>query len=75
MDEDETRAIHDVQERLRARLPDLDARRVDDAVTTAHASLTGPIRDFVPVLVERTALDNLTNSRGRPPRAREGTKP
>lgn len=64
MDEDETRAIHDVQERLRARFPHLDGGRVDDAVTMAHASLTGPIRHYVPVLVERAALDSLTNNRG-----------
>lgn len=60
MDEDEAKAIHDVQDRLRAKFPHLDPNRVDAAVNGAHASLTGPIRDFVPVLVEHAARDQLT---------------
>ncbi|WP_034802809.1 three-helix bundle dimerization domain-containing protein [Intrasporangium oryzae] len=59
MDEDEAKAIHDVQHRLRAKFPHLDPDRVDAAVSGAHASMTGPIRSFVPVLVEHAARDEL----------------
>ena len=60
MDAHEAKAIQEVQERLQARFPHLDARRIDAAVTEAHASMTGPIRDFVPVLVERAAIEQLS---------------
>lgn len=64
MEEDEARAIRDVQERLRARFPHLEPRHVDAAVTGAYASLTGPVRAFVPVLVERAALEQLAKNPG-----------
>lgn len=60
MDEGEAKAIHDVQDRLRAKFPHLDPDRVEAVVKGAHASMTGPIRDFVPVLVEHAARDQLT---------------
>jgi hypothetical protein len=61
MDDDEAKAIQDVQERLRAKFPHLASDRVDAAVKGAYESMTGPIRDFVPVLVEHAAREQLAN--------------
>ena len=55
----EERAIAEVQSRLEARFPDLDATVVEAAVRLAQAEITGPVRDFVPVLVERAARTRL----------------
>lgn len=52
----EAREIDEVVERLQARFPDIARERVRAAVTDAHHAFDGrPIRDFVPVFVERTA--------------------
>ncbi|WP_457256774.1 three-helix bundle dimerization domain-containing protein [Pedococcus sp. P5_B7] len=56
---DEVAALGEVQERLSDRFPDLDPQVVEAAVRVAHSQLTGPIRDFVPVLVEHIARDRL----------------
>ena len=40
--------------------PELDPTVVEAAVRLSHAQLTGPIRDFVPLLVERAARDRLS---------------
>ncbi|TQM62870.1 three-helix bundle dimerization domain-containing protein [Humibacillus xanthopallidus] len=55
----ERRALVEVEERLRRRFPQLDATVVEAAVRLAHAEMTGPVRDFVPLLVERAARDRL----------------
>ena len=55
----ERRALADVQERLQARFPELDPGVVEAAVRLAHAELNGPVRAFVPVLVERAARERL----------------
>ena len=47
----------EVQERLEERFPDLDPTVVAAAIQTAAAGITGPVRDFVPVLVERAARE------------------
>lgn len=57
---DESQALEDVRARLVQRFPDLDADTVNAAVDAAYAQLTGPIRDYVPVLVERAARDLLS---------------
>jgi hypothetical protein len=57
---DEVQAMRGVQERLMAEFPRLPASQVQAAVTSAHESMTGPIRDFVPVLVERDARARLS---------------
>ena len=57
--EAEARALQDVQERLRQRFPQLAHEVVEAAVRVAHAQLTGPVRDFVPVLVEHEARERL----------------
>jgi hypothetical protein len=59
----EARAMAEVQERLEERFPDLDPAVVAAAVQTAAAGITGPVRDFVPVLVERAARERLTRVR------------
>ena len=56
---DEVAALGEVQERLSERFPDLEPDVVEAAVRVAHSELTGPIRDFVPVLVEHIARDRL----------------
>ena len=55
----EEHAVEAVEERLRARFPDLAPADVRDVVRHAHAELTGPLRDFVPVLVEHAARERL----------------
>jgi hypothetical protein len=60
----EARAMAEVQERLEERFPDLDPTVVAAAVQTAAAGITGPVRDFVPVLVERAARDRLKQVQG-----------
>ncbi len=57
---DEARAIEHVRERLEAEFPSLDTGEVHAAVTSAHKAMTGPVRDFVPVLVERDARERLS---------------
>ena len=56
---DEVAALDEVRERLSERFPDLEPDVVEAAVRVAHSQLTGPIRDFVPVLVEHIARDRL----------------
>jgi hypothetical protein len=47
-------------DRLAERFPTLDRARVEQVVADTRSLLDGnPIRDYVPVLVERTARDQL----------------
>lgn len=55
----EARAIAEVQERLEARFPDADPTVVEAAIRIAQSEITGPVRDFVPLLVERAARERL----------------
>jgi hypothetical protein len=72
--QDEGHALEVVRARLRERFPELDADTIDAAVGAAHDQLTGPIRDYVPVLVERAARDVLLRAQqGR--RGRVGAGP
>ncbi|GGM94085.1 hypothetical protein GCM10009721_20320 [Terrabacter tumescens] len=57
---DELSALTDVRLRLQEHFPQLDADVVEAAVRLAHSELTGPVRDFVPVLVEHAARDRLS---------------
>lgn len=57
--EAEQAALTEVRRRLAERHPDQDESVVAKAVHEAHAKLTGPIRDFVGVLVEHAAHDEL----------------
>ena len=58
-DEHERQALEAVRGRLRDRFPEVDPAVVEAAVRLSYAEMTGPIRDFVPVLVERAARDRL----------------
>ena len=59
--ETEAQAVLAVIERLAGRFPDLDRAAIETVVTEEHAKLNdGPVRDFVPVLVERAAKARLT---------------
>jgi hypothetical protein len=57
----EVREIREVVERLTARFPHEQPERIRAVVDAAHEQFEGnPIRDFVPVLVERAANETLT---------------
>ncbi len=59
--EHEARAMEEVVERLVARFPDVPEDRVRRIVTAAHQEFVDrPVRDFVPVFVERTAQGELS---------------
>jgi hypothetical protein len=56
----EDREIKEVVERLTARFPHEQPERIRAVVDAAHEQFAGhPIRDFVPVFVERVASDEL----------------
>jgi hypothetical protein len=56
----EAREIDEVIGRLRGRFPDVTEERIREIVTTEHSAFDGrPIRDFVPVFVERAAVERL----------------
>lgn len=57
--EAEAQAVRDVESRLNRLYSTLGRVTVHDVVTMAHAALGGPIRDFVPVLVENRARNQL----------------
>jgi hypothetical protein len=57
---EEVQALAQVAERLRGRFPDAPADTIDQLVKQVHHEFDGhPIRDFIPVLVEREAVDHL----------------
>lgn len=57
---EEFRSIEQVTERLRGRFPELQPETVRSVVDTVHHQYDGrPIREFVPVLVEREVKDAL----------------
>ncbi|GAB4100369.1 three-helix bundle dimerization domain-containing protein [Sinomonas halotolerans] len=68
MHESEADALDGVTSRLTGRFPELDDEAVASAVSEAAAQMTGPIRDYVPVLVEHNARDRLTKEAGHPPK-------
>jgi hypothetical protein len=67
MEQSEAQALAGVRSRLAAQFPDAGEQAVDSAVEAAHAEMTGPVRDFVPVLVERLVRERLTHQLGRHP--------
>jgi hypothetical protein len=59
----ESRELNEVVERLLQQFPDMQEERVRSVVTVAHERFAGnPIRDFVPVFVERSARDELSRT-------------
>lgn len=58
----EEQHISVVRQRLAARFPTIDSGVINQAIDTAHHQFDGrPVRDFVPLLVERAALRSLTD--------------
>ena len=61
--ENKARAVAEVQERLKAKFPDLDLTLVETAVQHSHAEFTHlTLRDLIPVLVENRARRELQTS-------------
>ncbi len=59
---EELRAISEVSRRLQEKFPHVRPESVDAVVATVHQQYDGrPIRDFVPVLVERDAAARLAS--------------
>lgn len=62
----EETAIREVTARLAKRFPDRPAAEIDTAVCSQYRRFTeARIRDFIPVLVERAARDDLAHSSPR----------
>ncbi len=57
----ESRAIEDVVARLSERFPGVALEVIEAAVRVAHEGLEGPVRDYVPVLVEHAARDRIAS--------------
>jgi hypothetical protein len=57
--EQERQTIVDVADRLRVRFPGVDPAEVEAAVSVSLSKITGPIRAYVPLLVEHAARDQL----------------
>ena len=63
MDETETQALVVVAQRIRDQFPNLPPEAVDAAVARFHREYDGrPIREFVPLLVERQVREHLSGS-------------
>jgi hypothetical protein len=60
-DPSEAEAMSRVVHRLRQQFPELPAERIEQAVHGRYEQFDGrPIRDFLPILVERSARNDLT---------------
>lgn len=60
--DDEARVVAHLAERMSAQFPRVQANTVLAAVNASYAEFAGkPVRDFVPILVERAAGDRLRN--------------
>ena len=63
-------AMKAARDRVRDRFPELPPEVVDQALRVAHARFDGrPVREFVPILVERAAMEALRGTaqhRGTP---------
>lgn len=58
--DEETRQVDQVADRLAARHPDVPHDKVEQIVHAAHAKFdAGSVRDFVPLLVERSAKQTI----------------
>jgi hypothetical protein len=75
MQQTEAQALAGVRSRLAERFPDVDGEAVATAVDAAHAEMTGPIRDYVPVLVERIVRDRLARGGWATPPSRPHDRP
>jgi hypothetical protein len=57
---DESKAVEQVLQRLVARFPTVPKHTVRATVQELHARIDGPVRNFVPLLVEHGARDKLS---------------
>lgn len=56
----EVHALAEISTRVRGRFPDASAEQIDREVSTAFHQFDGqPIRDFIPILVERAVIERL----------------
>ena len=61
MNTDETQALDELADRLRVKFPEAPLGSIRKAVSEVHHQYDGrPIRDFIPVLVEREVRDHLS---------------
>ena len=60
---DEAHAVNEVVERLTLSFPALSKETVRAVVVASHAGLVGPVRAYVPVLVEHLARQRLSELR------------
>jgi hypothetical protein len=57
---EEMRHVAALVERLTKKFPELAPATIEETVTSLHSRMgDAPIRDYVPVLVEREAVDSL----------------
>ena len=59
-DNHEEDAVEEVCQRLVVRFPTIPPATVRATVQEVHANLNGPVRNYVPLLVERGARDRLS---------------
>jgi hypothetical protein len=60
--EDELRAVEQVVDRLSAKFAHVPVQRVSEVVDTTYHEFDGaPIRDFVPIMVEKMSTDRLAH--------------
>ncbi len=58
--QDEAQAVAAVIDRLVKKFPDTHRTQIEEVVSDEYTALSdGPIRDYVPVLIERAAKDRL----------------
>ncbi|MGA8980648.1 MAG: hypothetical protein WB473_16180 [Pedococcus sp.] len=57
---DEATALEQVVQGLVARFASVDAATVRSVVEEVHRTFDGPVRDYVPLLVERASRDRLS---------------
>lgn len=58
----EDQALNELAQRLRDRFPSQPPETIEKVVRDYHREFDGdPIRDFIPVLVERQAVDRLSD--------------
>ena len=65
---EEIHALDALADRLRGRFPDAPPESIKQAVDEVHHQFDGrPIRDFIPVLVEREVVDRFMVHQAGPP--------
>jgi hypothetical protein len=57
---DELKAVEQICERLVARFPKVPIAIVQATVHELHVKLDGPVRKYVPILIEHAATDRLS---------------